>query len=599
MTRPIDVRTGFPHNKVINPPILRPLSTLLRSDNMTLPATIRILSTAMLPLLLALPADAAEPLHKQIDALIKAKADGQRPVGSVAPRSSDAEFVRRVYLDLTGMIPTAKQTRAFLADKSKDKRTKLIDKLLATPEYARQMQRRFDVMLMRRLPHKNVSQAEWQAYLRDSFAKNKPWDAMVREILSADGRDKKLRGAAAFYLDRNGKTDAITRDVGRIFLGADLECAQCHHHPEIDDWKQDHYYGLSAFLVRSYVVKDRKLKKTILGEKAVGEVSFQNVFEIRDQKKSKKKKKGKPKVDKSTVPKVFEMLAPKEPKFKKGQEYVTKPSKTTAGKPKFSRRDLLPKLITSPNNERFARSAVNRLWAMYLGRGIVHPIDRDHSGNPPSHPKLLALLTKEFVAHKYDVKWFIRELMLSETYQRSSRTTSKPTGSAPSDEATFTRTILRPLSPEQLAWSLLQAVGETDIHRKSLGKKLTEAALHKRLASYERRFITLFGGQPGEPPTDFESSVDQVLFLSNDPLIGKLLTPRSGNLADRLNKLPADQPAKIADELFVSVLSRRPTKQDTADITAYLKGQTGAARTKAIQELIWATVTSAEFRFNH
>lgn len=531
---------------------------------------------------------AADPLHRQIDKLIAAKTPGYAKLA--APIADDAEFLRRVTLDLTGTIPTSDQVSAFLADKSKDKRVKVVDRLLAAPEYARHMQRVFDVMLMRRLPQKNVGAASWRKFLRDSFAENKPWDQLVREILAADGRDPKHRGPAAFYLDRNADTNEITRDIGKVFLGADLECAQCHDHPEVDDFKQEFYYGISAFLVRSYLFKDKKLKKPILAEKGVGEVSFESVFEIRD-----KKSKG----PKSTPPRVFEIKMTPEPKFKKGQEYKTKPTKSTGGIPKFSRRAMLPELITSPQNTRFARTAVNRIWATFMGRGIVHPLDMDHSENPPSHPKLLELMTKQFQSHKFDVKWFIREIVLSQTYQRSSRRPATAKKSEPPPEATFAQAILRPLTPSQFAWAVLEATGQTGVQRRSLGKKFSEAALYKRLASYESRWVSLFGGQPGKPPEDFQSTVDQVLFLCNDKTMMSLIAPRSGNLADRLAKIPANKPGKIAEDLFISVLSRKPTRQDVADVTQYLKGQTGKKRATAIQELIWATVTSSEFRFNH
>lgn len=561
-----------------------------------MPCPPRFIAASLFAIALAVvpvASSAGEPLHRQIDRLIAAKTKDYDKLA--APIADDEEFLRRVYLDLTGMIPTAKTVREFLADNAKDKRTKLIDRLLAAPEYARHMQHRFDVVLMRRLRGRNVPDAAWDAFLRKSFAANKPYDQLVREILSNDGSDPKNRGPAKFYLDRNGDVNELTRDVGRIFLGADLECAQCHNHPEIDDYKQADYYGISAFLVRSYVFTDRKKKRTVFAEKAVGEVSFENVFEIRDAK-AKKGKKGKGGNDftKTTLPKVFDLAAPEEPKFKKGQEYKQKPTKRTAGVPKFSRRDLLPKLITAPKNDRFPRTAANRLWAMFLGRGLVYPVDRDHSLNPPSHPELLQLLTREFRAHKYDVKWFVRELLLSKTYQRSSLGHPKPL-----PESAFGQAILRPLTPEQFAWSVLQATGETDVQRRALGKKLTEEALHKRLAGYERRFVSLFGGEPGKPPEEFESSVDQVLFLSNDPLIANLLKPKPGNLTGRLLKLPAEKPQQIAGELFLSVLSRKPTKQDVADVTAYLKGQTGPKRTTAMQELVWAVVCSAEFRFVH
>ncbi|MCH8830989.1 MAG: DUF1549 domain-containing protein, partial [Planctomycetes bacterium] len=406
--------------------------------------------------LLVPSADAAEPLHQQIDRLIAARTPGYKTIA--APMTSDAEFLRRITLDLTGTPPTAQQVRSFLADKSPGKRRKLIDRLLASPEYARRMQRVFDVMLMGRLPQKNVTTSEWRTFLRKSFAQNKPWDQLVREILAADGTDPKNRGPARFYLDRNGDVNQITRDVSRIFLGANIECAQCHNHPEIDDYKQESYYGISAFLVRSYLFKNRKLKKTVLAEKAIGEVSFQSVFDIRD-----KKAKGK----KSTTPKIFKLIMTTEPKFKKGQEYKRKPSKAVGGIPKFSRRAKLPQIITSPKNRRFARTAVNRVWAILMGRGIVHPLDMDHSGNPPSHPKLLDLLAREFQRKAYNLKWLVREIVLSKTYQRSSKlTTVKKDGTVP-EEKTFALAILRPLTPEQFVFAILEATGQTAVQRKS------------------------------------------------------------------------------------------------------------------------------------
>ncbi len=251
---------------------------------------------------------ADETLHAAIDRLILAKApDGGNTVATAA---GDDEFLRRITLDLTGMIPTATQTRVFLDDSDPDKRAKLIDRLLASPEYARHMQRVFDVVLMRRLGGSNVPAAQWTTFLRTSFAENKPWDQLTREIVSNDGADAKNRGPAKFFLDRNGDVNGLTRDIGRIFLGANLECAQCHDHPEVDDWKQEHYYGISAFLVRSFVFTDPKKKVKVFAEKAEGEVKFESVFEVRD-----KTSKG----PKSTAPKLFDGMLVVEAKFEKGQ----------------------------------------------------------------------------------------------------------------------------------------------------------------------------------------------------------------------------------------------------------------------------------------
>jgi hypothetical protein len=224
----------------------------------------------------------------------------------------------------------------------------------------------------------------------------------------------------------------------------------------------------------------------------------------------------------------------------------------------------------------------------------------DHPDNPPSHPALLDLLADELVARKFDVKWLLREFVLSETYQRSSlRLAPDGQPAPPAEEKLFAQAILKPLSPTQFARTVLQASGEADVQRAALGEAATEEAVSAKLAGYENQFVSLFGGAPGRPPEDFESTVTQVLFLSNDATIQGLIQRKEGNLADRLLKLPETDAAAIADELFLSVLTRRPSPEDVDDVTSYLQGQTGEARTAAVQELIWSLVASAEFRFNH
>ena len=244
---------------------------------MSLGNSCKIASLAAVLVFAAGSASAGEPpLHVQIDAAI---GSGTPEFEKIAAEDcGDAAFVRRIFLDLAGRIPTAEQTREFLADASPDKRARLIDRLLASPEYARRMQYVFDTILMERRPDKHIKAEDWQNYLRQSFAENKPWDQLAREILTADGSDQKTRPAAKFLLDRELKIDVVTRDVGRIFLGRDLQCAQCHDHPLIEDYLQRHYHGLSAFLHRSYVFSDSKTKQASIGEKAEGLVKFTSVF---------------------------------------------------------------------------------------------------------------------------------------------------------------------------------------------------------------------------------------------------------------------------------------------------------------------------------
>jgi hypothetical protein len=262
--------------------------------------------------------------------------------------------------------------------------------------------------------------------------------------------------------------------------------------------------------------------------------------------------------------------------------------------PQFSRRDQLPGLLASADNVRFKRAAANRLWFLMTGRGIVHPIDFDHPNNPPSHPKLLEMLADEFARMKFDTKAFLREIALSQTYQRSSR---MPRGKELPPEKAFALAQMRPLSPEQMGWSIMQATGILEGQRQALGKKATEAAVHARLARNVVPFVKVYGGQPGDPADlGFQATLDQSLFLRNGPLVRTWLAPRTGSLTDRMLKAKDD--AALAEELFLGVLTRLPTMEERADVAKFMQ-ENRSNRTAAVQELAWALLASAEFRFNH
>jgi hypothetical protein len=523
------------------------------------------------------PASAQAPLHERIDQLVAAGTPNFNKLA--APLASDEEFLRRVFLDLTGSIPTSKQARAFLDDTAADKRARLIDRLLASPEHARHLAHVFDVMLMERRPARAVPGPAWHEFLRESFAVNKPWDQLVREVLAADGNDPKKRGPARFYLDRGGDLNEVTRAVSRTFLGMNLQCAQCHDHPLVVDYKQEFYYGLIAFLNRSYVVNDPKLRMIVFAEKAEGEVSFQSVFDPA-------------KVTKTTGPRVPGRAAIKEPKFARGDEYAVKPAGRQRGVPRFSRRALLGGELARADNVAFKRNFANRVWAVLMGRGLFHPLDMDHSANPPSHPDLLELLANEAAVHKFDLRWLLREIALSKTFQRGG---TQPPGAAEAPVNSLAVARLKPLAPEALAFSLAQAAGLTDVERAALGKKANEPALYARLSGPVAPLINAFAGPPGSAQ-EFEPTLDQALFLANGPLLRSWLAPRTGNLADRLSKL-SDVNA-VAEEMYLSVLTRRPTDEERKELADHLK-TSGKDRAAALQEYLWALLTSVEFRFNH
>ncbi|MEO8497561.1 MAG: DUF1553 domain-containing protein, partial [Planctomycetota bacterium] len=245
--------------------------------------------------------------------------------------------------------------------------------------------------------------ADWQKYLYDSISQNKPWDQLAREILAADGTDEKNRSAAAFYLVRDGEPNGLTRDVGRIFFGMDLQCAQCHDHPLISSYYQSDYFGIYAFLNRGVLFTDKD-KKVFYAEKAEGDVAFTSVFTKESDK---------------TFPRLPTSFEIDEPFYPKGDEYEVPPVDKVRPVPKYSRRAKLAELATDGSNRPFNKNIANRLWAHMMGRGLVEPVDLHHADNPPSHPELLELLGDQFAAMKYDMQGFLREIALSATYQRS------------------------------------------------------------------------------------------------------------------------------------------------------------------------------------
>ena len=568
-----------------------------------LPSPRAVVGALILILHVAGSIPAAEPLYRQIDRAIEAKL-----CGDLAALSTDSEYLRRVYLDLAGMIPTSSDARAFLDDPSPYKRRRLIDRLMASPKYARRMQDVFDVMLMERRDDVHVPAAQWRAFLRWAFAENIPYNRLVDDILSADGTDPKTRGAAKFYLDRLAEPNLLTRDIGRMFLGRDLQCAQCHDHPLVDDYKQVHYYGLYAFLNRTTLFEGGK-NGSVLSEKADGDVTFTSVF--------------KKKVTHRTGPRILDRPAVDEQEGAKGAEYLVAPDKENKNRPipRYSRRAELAPRLTSGTVPEFNRNIVNRLWAMMMGRGLVHPVDLHHADNPPSHAELLDLLAREFVAMGYDVKAFLRELALTEAYQRSSE---PPPGASANDESTATSTLsvfpLKPLTPEQLAWSVMQGLGlvsaakaqaverldrndpklraifQTDAKRRALRASMIEEAVHDQLQSGIVPFVQQFAATAGQPQDATEPTVHQALFLSNGSTIQSWLAPSADKLIGRLGAMM--DTSSIAEELYLSLYSRRPADDERAEVVRYLTLR-GKERVPALQELAWALLASTEFRLNH
>jgi hypothetical protein len=510
-------------------------------------------------------AAAAEPLAKQIDKLIAAKHEGP-----TAGQADDAEFLRRAYLDFTGSIPSVDEARKFLGDKSPDKRAKLVERLIDGPRYAQRMTEAFHVMLMER----RGDHEEWTKFLKTSFEKNRPWNEMVRDIVDPCDDDETRRGAAFFAVNRLTKvgqqdTDypGLTRDVGRLLLGMDLQCAQCHNHLFINDYKQVDFQGLYTVFLNTAIRSDVKfpaLRENLMTKK----IEFSSVF---DQKPL------------ATGPRAPGMTEVSIPVMPKGQEYIVAPDpkNKVLGVPKFSPLTAIADQIASTENEDFRENIANRLWWVLMGRGIVDPLDQRHSENPPSHPELLKALADHMAAHQFDVKDLLHEIAKSDVYARSSRWPATGDKRRPAPE-TYAAANAKPLSAEQMYYSIAAATGPH--------------APEVKLDELKTKFVKALSNPAKEPEIAFSPSVRAALFLMNENAVLDLFKQADGNLVDRLAK--AKDADAAADEMYLAVLSRKPTDVERAEVVELWK-KYADRKAEVLGELAWALASSAEFCLNH
>ena len=529
-------------------------------------------------------------LHERIDAVI----ESEFGTASTAPVGDDAEFLRRISLDLTGTIPNSDRVRTFIGDVAKSKREQMVDDLLDSPEWPRRMADLFHVILMER----RGDDSDWQVWLGASFTQNKPWNQIVYQILNADADDEDNRAAAYFMskrLDKYGQNPVdypgLVRDIGRMFLGQDLQCAECHDHLFIDDYKQLDFQGLFAVYKNTFLRRD--VKFPAIGEKAMtAPVEFVSVFDPTQRKTG-------PRIPGGTA---FSIPEPKPIASPAPQKKPPVPPR-----PEWSAVELLAREITRPENRQFARTTVNRVWYTLFGRGIIHPVDLDHSGNPPSHPRLLDLLTDEFIEHDYNLKWLIREIVLSKTWQRSSRLIDN-TDSPAADR--FAVAIERPLMAEQLLASVVKATGnvtlledkknspESEQPDSDSGSTVnsTDHSSLPTLAELKTAFSTAFANDAREPEGEFKATVKGALFWLNSSEIQKLLDLHPGNLIDKLTQIK--QPVLLVDELYLAVLSRFPSPDESSLMVSFLN-DASTDRETAIRDATWSLLTSVEFYVNH
>lgn len=522
-----------------------------------------LLAPALLP---AGEPDAAA-LSKRIDDAVAARlrSDKVPPAG----RADDARLLRRLYLDLLGRIPTVAEAEAFLADPAADRVDRLTDRLLRHPEMPAYWRRVIDAWLNGTdRATRGPGHDEFLAYLERSLAADKPWDRLVRELLLPSPTEADQRGASYFLASRlrgekADQLDNLTTGVASGLFGVQLQCAKCHDHPFVAAWKQDHYYGLGAFFVR--LESKNEGGRSVLSERPTGEVKF-----LTDKK----------------VEKTADAL------FLDG--VVLDP----AGKDsKPNRRQKLADHALRPGSPYVNQAVVNRVWKQLLGVGLVEPVDQIHAGNPASHPDLLVALADDFAERGFDLRRLMAAILHSETYRRDSR---HPAAPRPEDHL-LAAAVLKPLSGEQMAWSLAIATGYTDQLAGKFARDLQPAPARGEVTAALR--LRWERDQEFEPVAEkfrvpgesFQASAGQALFATFSPFARKLLQPLPGSLVQRLaDEKVGTAAARLA---FLAVLSRPPRPEEAQDVAAYLDAATD--RKQAAADVVWALLGSAEFRFNH
>ncbi len=498
-----------------------------------------------------------------------------------APLCSDETFVRRVHLDLAGRIPTIAERKEFLEDRGRAKRERLIDRLLVSEEFAEHMRDVFDVVLMGRALEKAVQGRQtnqWHAFLERAFADNLPWNQIVRELLVARPFREEFRGASWFLYERNNNHQAMAEAAAPLAFGMQIDCAQCHNHPLAKEIEQRHYWGLVAAFNRSK--NQDTTAGPAVGESAVGGfVNFANL-----------KKESQPAVLAFLNGKIVEEARPADgvKEEDSAEKYLSPPAgkgerPAKAAIPKFSRRETLASAVVE-DNPKLATAFVNRAWALFLGRGLVHPVDQMNSKHPPSHPDLLEWLGRDFERNGYDIRRLFKTLLLTKAYQLDSRPSSN---SSPTPPEAFARGLEKPLSGEALARSMAVASG---LKPAELGKAKGEGMDWPRARqTFAERFPDLFA-------VESHATLQQAMFLANNSLIERLLEPGSSNLTARLVAMVREEDR--VKEAFITVLGRDPDSTEKEQATAYLKLRKDRPEA-GVKQLVWALVAGAEFQINH
>jgi len=501
-----------------------------------------------------------------------------------AAEADDSTWCRRVFLDVIGRVPNQEELSEFLAAKSKSKRADLVDTLLHDDRYTEEYASHWSTVWTNILIGQSggndrnsmISRPGMQKYLRDSFARNKPYDRMVYELVTATGSTKpgteRFNGAVNFLIDKVNEEKGVlaTSSTSRIFLGQQVQCTQCHNHP-FNQWKQQMFWEFNSFFRQT-----RSLRRFVDGTRDIDHA------ELIDQDFA-----GEANDPEDAL--VFYEL-------RNGLTRVAYPvftDGTAIGVSGFvsdvKRRDELGRMMLASEN--MDKMGVNRMWSLFLGFGFTKPVDDLGPHNPASHPELLSKLGAEFRKNSYDLKQLITWITLSRPYNLAPVLGSSNEIDDPSigEMPKFSRFYLRQMSAEQLYQSLVTATDAS-----SQGSYEEQERQRNR---WLQQFVVAFGTDEGDEATTFNGSIPQALMLFNGDLTKKAISTSSGSFIDRLSKT-GRSPRDRVNDLFLAGLARRPSKKEITIAGKLMAARKGNEK-EMLQDMWWAILNSNEFIMQH
>ena len=519
-------------------------------------------------------APSVERVARQVDRLLAE--DLFDSSTELAPSIDDATFLRRVWLDLVGDIPSPEHTTAFLLDPAEDKRERVVRDLLAHPQYGQNWARYWrDVILSRRLEDRALLVSNpVVTMLTEDLNAGESWDTVATKFITTMG-DVRTDGSTAIMMAQDGITEDSTAEISRIFLGIQIQCAQCHDHP-YDRWKREQFHELAAFFPRTAV------RQVNTATRRSFEVIANDAPERRRANNNNLNRRGAPEHYMSDLDDPSAKGTRTQPKF-----FLTS-AELPFGTRDAERRETIAKWMTE--SDWFATAYVNRMWAELVGEGFYEPVDDMGPDREPSAPQAVAFLSKEFAGSGYDPKWLMRVILSTDAYQRECRPRRLP------NTTPFTANVAQRLRGDQLFNALLTSLElEEDKIKSMVSSRVGNAGGYGAQITPRLIFNSAFGFDPSAPRETVTGSIPQALAMMNTPQMNLAITAGSKRkprmLGELLDTIEDDQ--MLTSELYLRTLCREPTEDEMHHVESYVTSVD--KRHEAFEDLLWVLINSAEY----